>query len=112
MRPRLKPLAALILLALQGCSMAPTYTVPSLDLPANYREQTSDGPWHSAQPEANAKWPVLNLIEQPQRRETLIAHRCELNGKTAYKFDIRNLGGRKNPSLIRDLASGKVVRPA
>ncbi|PPA00205.1 tRNA threonylcarbamoyladenosine biosynthesis protein RimN, partial [Pseudomonas sp. MWU12-2312b] len=23
-----------------------------------------------------------------------------------------NLGGRKNPSLIRDLATGKVVRPA
>ena len=50
MRPRLKPLAALMVLALQGCSMAPTYTVPSIDLPAHYREQTSDGPWHSAQP--------------------------------------------------------------
>ncbi|WP_339232201.1 efflux transporter outer membrane subunit [Pseudomonas sp. FSL L8-0168] len=50
MRPRLKSLAALMVLALQGCSMAPTYTVPSIDLPAHYREQTSDGPWHSAQP--------------------------------------------------------------
>ena len=50
MHPKLKPLAALVLLALQGCSMAPTYTVPSIDLPAHYREQTSDGPWHSAQP--------------------------------------------------------------
>ena len=38
MRPRLKPLAALMVLALQGCSMAPTYTVPSIDLPAHYRE--------------------------------------------------------------------------
>ena len=50
MHPKLKPLAALVLLALQGCSMAPTYTVPSIDLPAHYREQTSDGPWRSAQP--------------------------------------------------------------
>ena len=50
MRTGLKPLAAMMLLALQGCSMAPTYTVPSIDLPAHYREQTSDGPWHSAQP--------------------------------------------------------------
>lgn len=50
MHPRLKPLAAVMLLALQGCSMAPTYKVPTLDLPANYREQISDGPWHSAQP--------------------------------------------------------------
>ncbi len=50
MRPRFKSLAALMVLALQGCSMAPTYTVPSIDLPAHYREQTSDGPWHSAQP--------------------------------------------------------------
>ena len=29
-----------------------------------------------------------DLIEQPQRRETLIAHRCEVNGKPAYRFDI------------------------
>lgn len=44
MRLRLKPLAALMLLALQGCSMAPTYKVPTIDLPAGYREQTSEGP--------------------------------------------------------------------
>ncbi len=44
MRTGLKPLAALTLLVLQGCSMAPSYKVPSIDLPANYREQTSDGP--------------------------------------------------------------------
>ena len=50
MRTGLKPLAALTLLVLQGCSMAPSYKVPSIDLPANYREQTSDGHWHSAQP--------------------------------------------------------------
>ena len=36
--------------------------------------------------------PVLNLIEQPQRRETLIAKRCEVDGKPAYRFDIRIQG--------------------
>ncbi|WPO99391.1 protocatechuate 3,4-dioxygenase subunit alpha [Pseudomonas sp. HR96] len=42
--------------------------------------------------EANAKDPVLNLIEQPARRQTLIAKRCEVDGKTAYRFDIRIQG--------------------
>lgn len=48
MRPRLKPLAALLLLALHGCSLAPHYQVPAIDLPAQYSEQSSDGPWHPA----------------------------------------------------------------
>ncbi|MCE4056953.1 efflux transporter outer membrane subunit [Pseudomonas sp. Au-Pse12] len=48
MRPRLKPLAALLVLALHGCSLAPRYQVPAIDLPAQYREQSSDGPWHPA----------------------------------------------------------------
>ncbi|WP_434457170.1 protocatechuate 3,4-dioxygenase subunit alpha [Stutzerimonas urumqiensis] len=42
--------------------------------------------------DANAKDPVLNLIEQPQRRETLVARRCEVDGKRAYRFDIRIQG--------------------
>ncbi|OLU32883.1 protocatechuate 3,4-dioxygenase subunit alpha [Pseudomonas sp. PA27(2017)] len=42
--------------------------------------------------EANGKDPVLNLIEQPSRRETLIARRCEVDGKPAYRFDIRIQG--------------------
>jgi protocatechuate 3,4-dioxygenase alpha subunit len=41
---------------------------------------------------ANAVDTVLNLIEQPQRRETLIARRCEVDGKPAYRFDIRIQG--------------------
>ncbi|BAU74541.1 protocatechuate 3,4-dioxygenase subunit alpha [Metapseudomonas furukawaii] len=41
---------------------------------------------------ANAADPVLNLIEQPQRRETLVARRCEVDGKPAYRFDIRIQG--------------------
>ncbi|MCD9568760.1 efflux transporter outer membrane subunit [Pseudomonas protegens] len=48
MRPRLKPLAALLLLALHGCSLAPHYQVPPIDLPTQYREQNADGPWHPA----------------------------------------------------------------
>ncbi|MDF2398069.1 MULTISPECIES: protocatechuate 3,4-dioxygenase subunit alpha [Pseudomonas] len=44
------------------------------------------------EPEANAQCPVLNLIEQPQRRETLLAHPCEVNGQRAYRFDIRIQG--------------------
>ena len=50
MQPRLKRSALLLALALQGCSLAPTYKAPDLQLPAHYREQSSDGPWHSAQP--------------------------------------------------------------
>ena len=42
--------------------------------------------------QANAVDPVLNLIEQPQRRETLIAKRCMVDGKLAYRFDIRIQG--------------------
>jgi protocatechuate 3,4-dioxygenase, alpha subunit len=42
--------------------------------------------------EANAVDPVLNLIEQPQRRQTLIAKRCTVDGKLAYRFDIRVQG--------------------
>ncbi|MCB2253187.1 protocatechuate 3,4-dioxygenase subunit alpha [Pseudomonas chlororaphis] len=42
--------------------------------------------------EANAACPVLNLIEQPQRRETLLAQPCEVNGQRAYRFDIRIQG--------------------
>jgi protocatechuate 3,4-dioxygenase alpha subunit len=42
--------------------------------------------------EANGKDPVLNLIEQPERRLTLLAHPCEVNGQPAYRFDIRIQG--------------------
>ena len=41
---------------------------------------------------ANASDPVLNIIEQPERRQTLIAARSECDGKTIYTFDI-HLGG-------------------
>ena len=43
--------------------------------------------------EANAKDPVLNLIEWERRRATLIAKRSERDGKVIYRFDIRLQGG-------------------
>ncbi|BCQ68717.1 RND transporter [Pseudomonas sp. Eqa60] len=66
MRPRLKPLAALLLLALHGCSLAPQYQVPPIDLPAHYREQSADGPWHpAAAPQVLAEqW--WRLYQDPQ----------------------------------------------
>lgn len=37
---------------------------------------------------ANAKDPVLNFVEQEERRQTLIAQRSEENGEVVYMFDI------------------------
>jgi protocatechuate 3,4-dioxygenase alpha subunit len=37
---------------------------------------------------------VLNIIEQPERRQGLIAARSERDGKTIYTFDI-HLGGER-----------------
>lgn len=42
--------------------------------------------------QANAKDPVLNLIEQAHRRPTLIAARSERDGKPVYRFDIHLQG--------------------
>ncbi len=42
--------------------------------------------------EANAADPVLNIIEQAARRETLIAQREERGGQAVYVFDIRLQG--------------------
>ena len=45
--------------------------------------------------EANAEDPVLRLVEQPQRRETLIARRERRGAETAYVFDIHLQGPRE-----------------
>lgn len=42
--------------------------------------------------EANAEDPVLRLVEQPERRKTLIARRERRGGETAYVFDIHLQG--------------------
>ena len=69
-----------------GVPMAPHINVTLFARGINIHLQTRL--YFSDEPEANAKCPVLNLIEQPQRRETLIAQRCEVKGKPAYRFDI------------------------
>ncbi len=43
---------------------------------------------------ANASDPVLNIIEQAERRQTLIAARTERDGQAVYTFDI-HLGGER-----------------
>nr|BFE93573.1 hypothetical protein GCM10020185_41090 [Pseudomonas brassicacearum subsp. brassicacearum] len=42
--------------------------------------------------EANAVDPILGLIEQSPRRESLIAKRSTLDGKLVYRFDIHVQG--------------------
>lgn len=44
---------------------------------------------------ANAEDPVLNIIEQPSRRETLIGRREERGGEVVYVFDIVLQGERE-----------------
>ena len=51
--------------------------------------------------EANAKDPVLNMIEQEIRRPTLIAKREEQDGKVVYRFDIRLQG--ENETVFLDV---------
>ncbi|MEJ8476042.1 protocatechuate 3,4-dioxygenase subunit alpha [Roseibium algae] len=48
--------------------------------------------YFSDETNANASDPVLNLIEQDGRRETLIAKRTERDGKIVYLFDIHLQG--------------------
>lgn len=42
--------------------------------------------------DANAACPILNAIESPTRRQTLIATRETREGRTCYRFDIRLQG--------------------
>ena len=44
---------------------------------------------------ANAEDPVLRIIEQPARRETLVAPRTERDGVAVYTFDIHLQGDRE-----------------
>ena len=48
---------------------------------------------------ANATDPVLNLIEHPARRETLIAPRTERDGQVVYEFNIRLQGDNETVFL-------------
>ena len=51
--------------------------------------------YFSDEAQANAADPVLNIIEQPARRETLIAWRGERPGEVVYVFDIHLQGERE-----------------
>ena len=73
-----------------GVPMAPHINVSLFARGINIHLQTRL--YFDDEAEANTKDPVLNLIEQPARRQTLIAKRCEVEGKTAYRFDIRVQG--------------------
>ncbi len=50
---------------------------------------------------ANAADPVLNMIEQENRRATLIAQRSERDGKAVYAFDIHLQG--ENETVFLDI---------
>ncbi|SEI18313.1 efflux transporter outer membrane subunit [Pseudomonas asplenii] len=95
MPPKLKLGTWLLLIAgLQGCSLAPTYKVPQIDLPAHYREQTSDGPWHLAKPgdTLSSQWWLLlkdehlNDLQQRllQANPDLAAALAHYDGAQAY----------------------------
>jgi protocatechuate 3,4-dioxygenase alpha subunit len=51
--------------------------------------------YFSDEAELNAADPVLNIIEQPPRRETLIARRESRGGQVVYVFDIHLQGERE-----------------
>lgn len=57
--------------------------------------------YFSDETEANAADPVLNLIEQAHRRETLIAQREEQDGQAVYRFHIRLQG--KGETVFLDI---------
>lgn len=48
--------------------------------------------YFSDEEQANAKDPVLNLIEWESRRKTLIGKREEKEGQVVYRFDINIQG--------------------
>ena len=78
--------------AATGASMAPHINfwivARGINLGLNTRLYFSD------EAEANAKDPVLNLIEWEVRRKTLVAERSDgaRDGKAVYRFDIRLQG--------------------
>lgn len=91
---RLLALGVALGLTLQGCSLAPTYITPSITLPDHYREQTSDGPWHTAQPADHLQYqwwqvyndPHLNDLQQQllKANPDLAAALAHFDGAQAY----------------------------
>lgn len=77
----------------QGVPMAPHINVSLFARGINIHLQTRL--YFDDETEANAACPVLNLIEQAPRRDTLLARRCEVDGQLAYRFDIRIQGNNE-----------------
>ncbi|WP_026291967.1 protocatechuate 3,4-dioxygenase subunit alpha [Marinobacterium rhizophilum] len=73
-----------------GANMAPHINLSLFARGINIHLQTRL--YFADEAELNAKCPVLNMIEHPSRRETLIAQRVEENGRVIYRFDIRVQG--------------------
>lgn len=73
-----------------GVPMAPHINVSLFARGINIQLQTRI--YFEDEAQANAADPVLNLIEHVERRDTLVAKRCEVDGKPAYRFDIRIQG--------------------
>lgn len=73
-----------------GVPMAPHVNVSLFARGINIHLQTRL--YFDDEAQSNAIDPVLNLIEQPARRQTLVAKRCTVDGKVAYRFDIRVQG--------------------
>jgi protocatechuate 3,4-dioxygenase alpha subunit len=73
-----------------GRSMAPHINVAVFARGINIHLNTRI--YFEDEADANAKDPVLNLIELPPRRETLLAKRQERDGQVVYRFDIRLQG--------------------
>jgi protocatechuate 3,4-dioxygenase alpha subunit len=79
-----------VVLNAAGVPMAPHVNVSLFARGINIHLQTRL--YFDDEAPSNAADPVLNLIEQPQRRQTLIAKRCSVDGQLAYRFDIRVQG--------------------
>jgi protocatechuate 3,4-dioxygenase alpha subunit len=57
--------------------------------------------YFSDEAQANARDPVINLVEWEVRRKTLIAQRQERDGKIVYRFDIQLQG--ENETVFFDI---------
>ena len=114
MQPTLKRGALLLALALQGCSLAPTYTPPTLDLPAQYREQTSDGPWHSAQPADQLSpqwWRVYHSERLNGLQQRLLSANPDLAAALAHYDASQAYAGQLHAGLFPQItASGQPLR--
>ena len=72
-----------------GVPMAPHVNISLFARGINIHLQTRL--YFDDEAEANARCPVYNLPE-PERRPTLLARRCEIDGRLAYRFDIHLQG--------------------